>query len=73
MKKLFTLMLALAIGFGLKAQCPLTEAVDFDAVDCHGTQVNLFDILDGGQAVLIDFFFTTCGPCQQATPKIVES
>ena len=66
-------MLALAIGFGLKAQCPLTEAVDFDAVDCHGTQVNLFDILDGGQAVLIDFFFTTCGPCQQATPKIVES
>jgi len=35
--------------------------------------VHLFDILDGGQAVLIDFFFTTCGPCQQATPKIVES
>ena len=73
MKKLFTLMLALAIGFGLKAQCPYTEAIDFTATDCHGTQVHLFDILDGGQAVLIDFFFTTCGPCQQVTPKIVES
>ena len=73
MKKLFTLMLALAIGFGLKAQCPLTQAVDFTATDCHGTQVHLFDILDGGQAVLIDFFFTSCGPCQQATPKIVQS
>jgi thiol-disulfide isomerase/thioredoxin len=73
MKKLITLMLALAFGFGLKAQCPYTEAMDFTATDCHGTEVHLFDILDGGQAVLIDFFFTTCGPCQQATPKIVES
>ena len=73
MKKLITLIIALAFGFGLKAQCPYTEAIDFTAVDCHGTEVQLFDILDGGQAVLIDFFFTTCGPCQQATPKIVES
>ena len=66
-------MLALAFGFGLKAQCPYTTATDFTATDCHGTEVHLFDILDGGQYVLIDFFFTTCGPCQQATPKIVES
>ena len=73
MKKLFTLILALAFGFGLKAQCPLTQAVDFTATDVHGTEVHLFDILDGGQYVLIDFFFTTCGPCQQATPKVVES
>ena len=61
------------MGLGLKAQCPLTTAVDFTATDCHGTEVHLFDILDGGQYVLIDFFFTTCNPCQQATPKIVES
>ena len=73
MKKLVTLLLALAIGFGLKAQCPLTQAIDFTATDCHGTEVHLFDILDGGQYVLIDFFFTSCGPCQQATPKVVES
>lgn len=73
MKKLFTLILALAFGFGLKAQCPLTQAVDFTATDVHGTEVHLFDILDSGQYVLIDFFFTTCGPCQQATPKVVES
>ena len=73
MKKLITLLLALAIGFGLKAQCPLTEAIDFTATDCHGTEIHLFDILDSGQAVLIDFFFANCGPCQQATPKVVES
>ena len=73
MKKLITLILALALGFGLKAQCPLTQAIDFTATDCHGTEVHLFDILDGGQYVLIDFFFVNCGPCQQATPKVVES
>ena len=73
MKKLLLLVLALALGFGLKAQCPLTTAVDFTATDVHGTEVHLFDILDGGQYVLIDFFFTTCGPCQQAAPKIVQS
>ena len=73
MKKALLLLIALAFGFGLKAQCPYTQAMDFTATDIHGTEVHLFDILDGGQAVLIDFFFTTCGPCQQACPKIVES
>lgn len=66
-------MIALSLGFGLKAQCPYTQAIDFTATDVHGTEVHLFDILDAGQYVLIDFFFTTCGPCQSAVPKIVES
>lgn len=73
MKKLFTLVFAMLLSVNVFAQCPLTTAVDFTATDCHGTEVHLFDILDGGQYVLIDFFFTSCGPCQQATPKIVES
>ena len=66
-------MMVLTLGWGVKAQCPYTQAIDFTATDVHGTEVHLFDILDGGQAVLIDFFFTTCGPCQQACPKIVEA
>lgn len=73
MKKLFTFIFAIALSLNVLAQCPLTTAVDFTATDCHGTEVHLFDILDGGQYVLVDFFFTTCGPCQQATPKVVES
>ena len=73
MKKTLLLLIGLFLGFGVKAQCPLTQAVDFTATDVHGTEVHLFDILDGGQYVLIDFFFTTCNPCQQATPKVVES
>lgn len=73
MKKLLLFVFALTLGFGVKAQTSLTQAVDFTATDCHGTEVHLFDILDGGQYVLIDFFFTSCNPCQQAAPKIVES
>lgn len=73
MKRLLLLVIALMSGLGLNAQTNLNEAVDFTATDVHGTQVHLFDILDGGQYVLIDFFFTTCGPCQQVTPKLVES
>ena len=73
MKRLLLFAIALTIGFGLKAQTNLTQAVDFTATDVHGTEVHLFDILDSGQAVLIDFFFTTCGPCQQACPKLVQA
>lgn len=73
MKNVFTLILALTIALGLKAQCPLPQAVDFTATDIHGTEIHLFDILDAGQYVLIDFFFTTCGSCQETTPMIVES
>ncbi len=73
MKRIFTYIFAIALSFNMFAQCPYTTAFDFTATDCHGTEVHLFDILDGGQYVLIDFFFTTCGPCQQATPFIVES
>ena len=73
MKKLLLIIVAILLGFRLSAQCPLTEAVDFTATDIHGTTVNLFDILDGGQYVLIDFFYTTCGPCNFAVPKVVEA
>lgn len=73
MKKALLLLAAVVFSFGLKAQCPHSEAIDFTAVDCHGTEVHLFDILDHGQSVLIDFFYTTCGPCNQAAPKVAEA
>ncbi len=41
------------------AQTPLTTAVDFTATDFEGNEFNLFEILDGGQYVVIDFFGTT--------------
>ena len=73
MKKALTLILALALGLGLKAQCTLTTAVDFTATDVHGNEIHLFDILDGGQYVLLDFFYTTCSACTQTTPYVAQS
>lgn len=73
MKRFLLIAIMLMIGVGLKAQTNLTEAVDFTVTDIHGTEVHLFDILDSGQAVLIDFFFTTCGPCQASCPKLVQA
>ena len=39
------------------SQTPLTTAVDFTATDVHGNEFNLFEILDGGQYVCIDFWY----------------
>lgn len=72
MKRLFIFFaILLATTSVLRAQfTTLTEAVDFTATDCHGNEIHLFDILDRGQAVFIDFFFFTCGQCQVISPYI---
>ena len=59
MKKIFGFIVALALNFNINAQiCPLQEAVDFTAIDYHGNEIHLFEILDNGQAVFIHFFLT---------------
>ena len=74
MKKLYILLAFLLFGAGLRAQqTNLTEAVDFTVTDCHGQTYNLFEILDRGQAVFIDFFFYSCGQCQVISPYITGS
>ena len=58
MKKITLFLgLLLATTFSV-AQTNLTEAVDFTATDIEGVEHNLFSILEGGQYVCIDFFFT---------------
>ena len=74
MKRLSILIAFLLFGAGLRAQqTNLTEAVDFTVTDCHGQTYNLFEILDRGQAVFIDFFFYSCGQCQVISPYITGS
>ena len=74
MKRLSILIAFLLFGAGLHAQqTNLTEAVDFTVTDCHGQTYNLFEILDRGQAVFIDFFFFTCGQCQVISPYLTGS
>lgn len=75
MKKIvFVIIIFFFFGTGLRAQqTNLTQAVDFTVTDCHGQTYNLFEILDRGQAVFIDFFFRTCGQCQVISPYITGS
>ena len=49
------------------------DAPDFVAVDCNGNEVHLYDILDNGQYVFVDFFHYTCGPCRELMPFVEES
>lgn len=69
-KNYLVLLLMIIFGFNVNAQCPLTNAVDFTVTDINGQQHKLFNYLDSGKYVLIDFFYTTCGPCQQTAPKV---
>lgn len=55
------------------AQTPLTEAVDFTAKDIDGNTQHLFDYLDAGNYVVLDFYFTTCSSCQETTTEINQS
>ena len=48
-------------------------ALDFVGTDCLGNEIHLFDILDRGQYVLLDFFFYTCPGCRLQEPNVVES
>lgn len=41
---------------------------NFTVTDTKGNVHNLYDITASGKHVLLDFFFTTCPPCQQTQP-----
>jgi thiol-disulfide isomerase/thioredoxin len=41
---------------------------DFTVTDTEGVVHNLYDITASGKYVFLDFFFDTCGPCQNTQP-----
>jgi len=71
--RIFLLSALTFCSFALNAQTTLTTAVDFTAKDIDGNTFNLFAKLGEGKYVLVDFFFTTCGPCQNTAPKLHEA
>jgi len=69
MKKLYTIILVSFLFGGItQAQTSLTQAVDFTVTDLQGNSHNLFSILAQNKYVCLDFWFTTCPPCQQTSP-----
>ena len=68
-KKLILLLTVTLIIVTITAQTTLTEAVNFHVKTIYGEPTWLFPILDDeNQIVVIDFFSTTCGPCQDYAP-----
>ena len=65
MRKQFLLIISVFFIQGLMAQTLLTEAEDFHVKTIDGVPIWLFPLLDDEeQIVVIDFFSTSCGPCE---------
>lgn len=57
----------------VKAQVAIDSAVDFTVKDLTGQQHHLYQYLDEGKFVVIDFFTTNCGPCQTYASQVSAS
>ena len=73
MKKILSFAFALLLSIGVSAQTSLTEAVNFKSTAHNEEKIDLFEILDGGQYVLINFFGSTDADCKEIAPRIVDA
>lgn len=69
---LFTVIFLLGIHSRLQSQ-EKDSVPDFTVTDVNGQVHNLYDYLEQDKYVLIDFFTTGCGSCQQYAPQVNQS
>lgn len=67
MFKIIQFLLILFLFFRASAQ---QVADNFTLRDVWGIERNLYEALDSGKTVVLDFFITNCGTCQINTPKL---
>ncbi len=63
-KYLFLLLTLLLLQTATQAQTPLTTAPDITVKTLKGDIIQLYSLLAENKVVVIDFFSTSCGPCQ---------
>jgi thiol-disulfide isomerase/thioredoxin len=73
MKSLFTSLVIFLFLISAKAQVGVEIAPDFSVKDVHSNTHHLYEYLDAGKYVVIDFFTTNCGPCQTYASEISAS
>lgn len=73
MKSLFTSLIIFMFLISAKAQVGVEIAPDFSVKDVHSNTHHLYEYLDAGKYVVIDFFTTNCGPCQTYASEISAS
>ena len=76
MKKIFTLIFVINVFFANGQNGLLNGtgfAPDFTVTDLNGSPHNLYDYLDSGYVVVLDFLSITCGHCIMHTPGIINS
>ena len=73
MKKTLSLVCALLLSLSISAQTTQRDAIDFNCTDEYGTNVHLFDILDGGQFALLYFFWNDGDNSETLDPIIAET
>ncbi len=66
---MLTAVLLAALPFSARTQVG-NPAPNFTVTDTHGNTHTLYDYLDSGKVVVLDFFYTTCGPCQFYSPQV---
>jgi len=47
-----------------------SPAPNFTVTDTHGNTHSLYSLLDSGKVVVLDFYYTTCIPCQFYAPQV---
>ena len=73
MKRFFTSLFFIFIFISSQAQVPLDTAPDFTVKDLESNTHHLYEYLDAGKYVVVDFFTTSCGSCQTFAPLISSS
>ena len=73
MKKFLSFIIAVMFGLALNAQTSKPVAADFTSFDSYGNEFHLFDILEGGQYVLLHLTIEGGEDTPIVTPPMVEA
>jgi thiol-disulfide isomerase/thioredoxin len=73
MRYFFIILLSILLSTVSRSQVAIDSAADFTVKDLVGVQHHLYEYLDAGNYVIIDFFTTNCGPCQTYASEVSAS